>query len=180
MHANEFPASSTSVVTLLSGSNVEVMSVPLGSVFTGVTPPRSATLKEPESPPVTVKLVPVRTTPLLFERTHVADRVERGQDPQQRRPRGKEETEGIHPKSEFDAGEEPEEHAFRRAACQDLRDHAGDQGEQRDTGCNGPELSQIGPTLARAGDQERTQGRDQDGEQGGDQNQDTVSASVTI
>src|SRR3989442_10350692 len=36
---------------------------------------------------------------VLVERTHVADRVERGQDPEQRCPRRKEEAEGIHPKS---------------------------------------------------------------------------------
>src|SRR5439155_46894 len=78
----------------------------------------------------------------------VADRVERSQDPEKRCPRGKEESERIDSKGQFDAGENPEENASGRAASQDLW-HRGDyKTKHHDAGRNRPELPQIGATLS--------------------------------
>lgn len=86
----------------------------------------------------------------------------------------------IYPKGEFEAAvawknleeyEAPapvvvqrrdlEERRLRRAARQDLRDHAGDKSGHHDAGRNSPELPQIGPPLTRTRDEQRAQGRDE-------------------
>ena len=101
---------------------------------------------------------------VLFKRPHVPDGVERGQNPKQRCPRGKEQTERIGSKGQFDARKNLEQNASRRTAGQDVRQHGDDNTKHRDAGCNRPEFPQISATLSRPRNQERAGGGDKNSE----------------
>ena len=100
---------------------------------------------------------------VLAERAHVADRVERGGDPEKRCAQGKQQAKAIDTKCDLDAGKEPEEHAFRRATRHDLRDHRRDKPELQDSGRHGPEFPQIArrspvPTMSSGAADQRPRG----------------------
>ena len=101
---------------------------------------------------------------VLIERTHVADRIERRQDPEDRSSGGKEKAERIYAKRQVDAWENSEEHDFRHAAGDDIRNHRSYKGEQHDACCHGPELPQIPPAFTSECNEDRAQSRNENSE----------------